>query len=299
MTQITPPVGIGTDGPDGVIGDLPNDPGNGTGTYTVVSIVGNPLYVSLTPDGFYDLVFYESEFNGIIELDNIIIGISNDSNGATYYEIFNWGNNIPDTNTNVDTAILSSDPLCVTNPPECDNRDIQLSELYTDPGTGISTGILIDVDQSIGAPPGDVSYSYIIIISPNTGLGDVTQIDAIVVTEIAIPTPPPTPEAEPEMLAQSVVEEPAPVEVDPTPSIIEEIITELVSTIESLVTSSDTEPTPSPEEIITELAPEETSPTSNPEEIITELAPEEETSPTPNPEEIITELAPAEATPTP
>ena len=254
LTLVTPPVEIGTDLPDDVIGNLTN------GTYTVVDISGNPVVVLLTPDAFYDMVLYEYDLNGtgIVHLDNIIIGISNDSNGASFYEVFNWGNNIPDTNTNVDTANLPPDnsvDCTANNPPECDNRQIPITELYNYPGTGI----LIDVDTSIGAPPaGD--YLYIVIISPNTGMGDASQIDAIVVTEIAIPTPPATPE-DTGSLPQAAVEEPAPLEIDPTPS-LEEIITEIVATIESLLPASEeTSPTPSPEEIITEQAPVEATPT--------------------------------------
>ncbi|HNH25824.1 MAG TPA: hypothetical protein PLR93_02330 [Anaerolineales bacterium] len=251
-------MGIETDGPDGVVGDLPNNPGGGTGTYTVVSISGNPVYVSLTPDGNYDLAFYEylTNFGGTphVELDNIIIGISNDSNGATYYEVFNWGNNIADTNTTANTNTLPDQGPCASN-VECDNRVIPLGSLYTDPATGITTGILIDVDTALSAAPGDVYYNYIVIISPNLGTGDVTQVDAIVVTEIPIPTPPPGPVAD--LPAQPTVNEVTVPDTNPTPS-LEAIITELVTAIEDLVTSTEeTVPTPSPEEINTDQVPTE------------------------------------------
>lgn len=182
FTQISPtPPGIDLDAPDGTPASLPN------GGYIVINIGGNPIVVSLTPDSFYDLVFYESAFNPtLIQLDQIIIGISND-NGLTYYEVFNWGNGIPDTNTNVDTNILTPDPSCILE-PECDNREIPQADLHPTPGTGI----LIDVDNAPGAPPPG-TYDYLVIISPNTGSGDDSQIDAVVVTEVPLPTPTPTP----------------------------------------------------------------------------------------------------------
>lgn len=279
LTPYTPIVAVGTDGPDGIISDLPSNPGNGTGTYTVVSITGNPVFVSLTPDGNYDLAFYEylTNFGGPphVELDNIIIGISNDANGATYYEVFNWGNNFADTNTTANTNTLTADPACVANAPECDNRVIPLGDLYTDPATGITTGILIDVDTALSAPPGDVYYNYIIIISPGAGVGDMTQIDAIVVTEIT-PNPPPPATPVVEQIVQQVTTEESPVDVVPTPS-LEEIVTEIISTIEAtienLVTSTD-EPaaTSTPEETVTDQAP-----TDPPTVDSTEAAPAEET----------------------
>jgi len=150
----------------------------------------------MTPDNNYDLVFYENqEAAGFIRLDRIIIGISKFADGQIYYEVFNWGNGIPDTNTNVDTNILPPDNSttnCDTD-PECDNRIIPTSELYDpDDGPAPPTGILIDVDTAPSSPPPG-NYNYIVIISPvDTGPEkDPSQIDAIVVTEVEIPTPTP------------------------------------------------------------------------------------------------------------
>lgn len=195
-TYITPaPTEINTDVPDGNIpsniAELPN------GSFTVLDISGNPLNVGMTPDNNYDLVFYENqEAAGFIRLDRIIIGISKFADGQIYYEVFNWGNGIPDTNTNVDTNILPPDNSttnCDTD-PECDNRIIPTSELYDpdDDGPAPPTGILIDVDTAPSSPPPG-NYNYIVIISPvDTGPEkDPSQIDAIVVTEVEIPTPTP------------------------------------------------------------------------------------------------------------
>ncbi len=105
----------------------------GRGTYTVIYIGGHPIIVESTPDANYDLVFYEALMplgtGTSILLDQISIGISNDANGSSYYEVFNWGDNDPvdtNANTNVDTTTLPPDPAC-TDPsaPECDNREIQ------------------------------------------------------------------------------------------------------------------------------------------------------------------------------
>jgi hypothetical protein len=151
-----------------------------TGAYTVIDISGSPIVVSTSPDG-YDLIFYESlAANGIsVNLDQIIIGISNSPTGSSYYEVFNWGNNIPDTNTNVNTNTLPPDTTC-TGPsaPECDNTVIPTTSLYTDPATGINTGILINVDTAPSAPP-EGTYNYLVIISPPSG--DSAQVDAVVI----------------------------------------------------------------------------------------------------------------------
>jgi len=126
----------------------------------------------------YDFVYYESEYNngGTVLLDNVIVGISKFANASIYYEVFNWENNVRDRNTNVDTDILPPDPspLCLT--PECDNREIPMSYLYA------GTGILIDVDNALSAPPVG-NYQYIVIISP-PGSADGAQVDSIEVTEV-------------------------------------------------------------------------------------------------------------------
>jgi hypothetical protein len=93
-----------------------------------------------------------------------------------------------DTNTNVDINTLPPED---TNCPadECDNRAISTGNLYQDPDTGVSTGILIDVDNAPSSPPAG-TYDYIVIISPSNDSDGEAQIDAIVVTEVPIsPTP--------------------------------------------------------------------------------------------------------------
>lgn len=138
------------------------------------------MVVSSTPDGKYDLVFYEYSFGSPsrVELDHIIIGISQNPDGS-YYEVFNWGDNNRDQNTNVDYANLPPDPLCPSD-PECDNRDIPTTSLY---GSPIQSGILIDVDYNTAGKPPEGSYRYVVIICPLLG-SDPAQIDSIVVEEV-------------------------------------------------------------------------------------------------------------------
>ncbi|MBE0682373.1 MAG: hypothetical protein IH589_10700 [Anaerolineales bacterium] len=178
-TLVTPApadLGVGTP-PDDNIGNITD------GQYVVI---GLSIVVGPTPDNNYDLVLYEYNNGGSIYLDWIIVGISNSPTGSEYYEVFNWGNNIPDANTNVDTNELVADPNCPSG-EECDDREIPESDLYPNPGAGI----LIDVDTATSAPPAG-TYDYIVVISPNGGPanGD-AQVDSIEVTEVPIPTPPP------------------------------------------------------------------------------------------------------------
>ncbi|MBL8062418.1 MAG: hypothetical protein JNK32_05325 [Anaerolineales bacterium] len=174
-TLVTPApadLGVGTP-PDGNIGNITN------GQYVVI---GLSIVVGPTPDNNYDLVLYEYDNGGQIALDWIIIGISIYSDGREYYEVFNWGNGTPDTNSNVGDVAGA----------ETDNQSVPLTELHDpdDAGPAPQTGILIDVDNATSAPPAG-TYDYIVVISPLGGSGDPAQVDSIEVTEVPIPTPPP------------------------------------------------------------------------------------------------------------
>jgi hypothetical protein len=192
-TSITStPVGIPVSAPT----DIVNVPPNGTpspivpGTYVILDIGSSPIVVSNTSDGNYDLILYEATYTQasgdvVVLMDQISILISQD--GIDYYEIFNWGDNAADTNTNVNFNDLPAD--CVQ---ECDNREIPItpipatgSILYTDPVTGINTGILIDVDTAPDNPPEGI-YKYMIIVSPLSGDLDAAQVDSIVVAEVPL-----------------------------------------------------------------------------------------------------------------
>ncbi|HEY3475527.1 MAG TPA: hypothetical protein VGK56_13015 [Anaerolineales bacterium] len=135
---------------------------------------GNPYYLSaggtltlgidLTANGdaSYDLVSYEFPAGSGIWLDWVTIEISD---GSNWYTIFHWGDNIADTNTNMDFNILSNPQT----PPEPDQRDIPSAELYN------STGVAIDIDSIV--PPG--TYSYIRFTAPGGDVDGQTEIDAI------------------------------------------------------------------------------------------------------------------------
>ncbi|NJN80218.1 MAG: hypothetical protein HC797_06985 [Anaerolineales bacterium] len=168
---------VNTDAPDNNPADLVN------GSFIVLDVSANPVVVSLTPDNYYDLIFYEYNNGGIVYMDHIIVGVSQNSDGSLYYEVFNWGDNIPDTNTNSDINNLPPFPSC-TPAEECDNFEVSENDLYPYPGAGV----LIDVDNAPSQPPSG-TYNYVVIISPISGDGDDSQIDAIVVTEVPIPTP--------------------------------------------------------------------------------------------------------------
>jgi len=180
LTQLPPPVEISTGTPDGTIGQI------APGSYVVINVSGNPVVVKDPSETNYDLVYYEGlDASGSnIQLDNVSVGISNASDGSTYYEVFNWGDNKRDTNTNVDTNNLPADATCVNSPPECDNRVIPTTDLYpSPPAPAPNTGILIDVDNAPSAPPAG-TYNYVVIISPTTGALDPAQVDSIQVTEV-------------------------------------------------------------------------------------------------------------------
>jgi len=143
--------------------------------------VGNEIEVKGNLEtNYYDFVYYESEYinSGNVHLDYVIVGISLYADAHEFYEVFNWGNNIPDTNTNV--GVIAS-----TVGAEIDNQIISLTDLYGIPP--LQTGILVDVDNASSAPPVG-SYQYIVIISPFGGDNDVAQVDSIEITEV--PRPP-------------------------------------------------------------------------------------------------------------
>jgi hypothetical protein len=144
------PGSIGTT-PDAIVYNLPSG-----GTLT--------LGVNLVVNGHagWDLAYYERPAGSGIFLDWVIIEISD---GSNWYTIFNWGNNVADTNTNMDFNILSNPQT----PEEPDQRDIPTAELYN------STGIAIDLDSII--PPG--TYSYIRFIAPPGDVDNHMEIDAI------------------------------------------------------------------------------------------------------------------------
>ena len=148
-TDPTPPE-IGT-APDGVIYNLPAG-----ATLT--------LGINLVVNGHasWDLVYYERPAGSGVFLDWVVVEISD---GNNWYTVFDWGNNIADTNTNMDFNILSNPQV----PEEPDQRDILAAELYN------STGIAINLDGVV--PRG--TYSYIRFTAPPGDVDHKMEIDAI------------------------------------------------------------------------------------------------------------------------
>ena len=150
-TDTTPPE-IGTT-PDGVVYLLPSGGSLTLGT----NLVANG-------DGNFDLVYYERQSpagNGIF-LDWVIVEIGD---GTNWYTVFYWGDNIADTNSNMDFNRLPNPQI----PEETDQRDIPTASLYN------GTGIAIDVDALV--PPG--TYSYIRFTAPSGDADNQMEIDAV------------------------------------------------------------------------------------------------------------------------
>jgi hypothetical protein len=102
-----------------------------------------------------DLVFYEWANGDGIFMDTIALHVSQD--GHTWFPVFNWGDNIADTNSNLNI----DGPLGGT---EYDDREIDASYLYPDGELG-DAGITIDLDMVVA--PG--TYNYLKIYCPSGG----------------------------------------------------------------------------------------------------------------------------------
>ena len=160
-TDVSPgsPTAVATDPTPPEIGNVPD--GN---TYNLPSGGTLTLGLNITVNGHpgWDLVDYELPAGSGILLDWVVIEIGD---GTNWYTVFNWGDNIADTNTNVDFNILSNPQT----PEEPDQRNIPSAELYN------STGVAIDLDSVV--PPGN--YSYIRFYAPPGDVDGQTEIDAI------------------------------------------------------------------------------------------------------------------------
>jgi hypothetical protein len=154
--------------PDANIGGVAN------GFYFIINLGLTPIIVNGPSDTNYDFVYYEFANPVNISMDSVIISISSD--GTTYYQVFNWGNGIPDDNSNVG-------PIASSTGTENDNQTIQATDLHGSPPN--QTGILVDVDNAPSNPPPG-SYSYLAIQAPaappNDG-SDGADIDSIEVAE--------------------------------------------------------------------------------------------------------------------
>ena len=142
---INPPGNIGPS-PDSSSTNIPS------GSYLTLQF-GTPLVVGGHPS--YDLVYYPDPAAPTLQMDLVILQISD---GSNWYTIFNWGDGSADGNTDISYGICSTEPdnCVITIPP-------------THP-----PGVSIQVDGVV--PPG--TYSYIRIISPPDS-GDGVDVDAI------------------------------------------------------------------------------------------------------------------------
>jgi uncharacterized repeat protein (TIGR01451 family) len=184
--------------PDGTFYNPPNGA-------TLVYNMGIPLYAMTTPDGNPDLVYFERNADlYTVQMDSVIVELG-DFFLDVWYMIFNWGNGVADTNSN----------LNINNPAvggfESDNQVITKTTvpLYGTPS--LNTGITIDID---GYAPAGTPYQWLRISVPTGGAGDGADIDSILV----LPTKTPTPPMAPSILVAPLMDTPVPTEKTmPTP----------------------------------------------------------------------------------
>ena len=130
-----------------------------------------PLMVGSHPG--WDIVMYELANGSGIAMDLITLQIGD---GSNWYTVFNWGDNVPDRNTNLDIGVLGGierDNRAFDTIPESDI-------LYPfNSGTDASpaTGIVIDLDGVV--PNG--TYLYFRVLSPGGDMDGGCEIDAIAV----------------------------------------------------------------------------------------------------------------------
>lgn len=128
-----------------------------------------------------------------VGLDPMKVGVSQQANGNPSYQVFNWGDGIPDSNSNVDTTKLG--PPAVPSPispvPQTENTDqkIPTAALYQDPSAPSSpqTGILINANDPPAGPPPPGNYQYVVITSPGSST-DGADVSAVEVVNVS-PTP--------------------------------------------------------------------------------------------------------------
>jgi uncharacterized repeat protein (TIGR01451 family) len=141
--------------------------GAANGIFCVVRLPGLVIDLGSKPivtGAGYDLVYYEIPLDSnpsVIHLDEVIVEVATSASGP-WLEVFNWGDGIPDTNTNLSGTQYGAneqDNLAIpsTNPPLWGN-------------TPFITGIAIDVDGRVA--PG--VYRWVRIRTPNS-----SSIDAV------------------------------------------------------------------------------------------------------------------------
>lgn len=145
------------------IGTLPDGAG---GVYVLPEGGGYlTLGIVINVPGNY-LIFYERPTASGIDMDQIIIEISQTGHIGDWYQILYWGDNASDPNVDP-----NMDSLGFTF--EDDNHPIPAANLYS--ANGYATGLRIELDGYV--PPG--VYHYIRFRAPSGGDGDGADIDAI------------------------------------------------------------------------------------------------------------------------
>jgi len=175
-TSASVPGNINTGAPDGSLGAIAD------GNYIVINLSLTPIIVNGPSDTNYDFIYFEEPSGNGIQMDKVILSIS--SNGSTYYVVFNWGDGIPDTNSNVGDVTSSTG---TENDNQPIDNPVDTGELY---GTSpLDTGILIDVDNAPSHPPVG-SYQYLAIQAPAAPAStDGIGMDSVQVTEVPSPWP--------------------------------------------------------------------------------------------------------------
>lgn len=160
-TETPAPKEINLDGPDTIFASIPN------GSQIIIDLeaeTGSPLDTS-SPDGNYDLVFYERiEYGSQITFDHVILQLGTGPTGSctssSWHTVLYWGDSDPANNGHIGNMFGGV---------ELDNQAIFTSDLYN------NTGIAIDAD-ALGL---SAVYPCLKIISPISGDGDASEVDAI------------------------------------------------------------------------------------------------------------------------
>jgi hypothetical protein len=140
--------------PNGTVAEIP------CGGYIEVDL-GSQRITSHPGPGNYDFVYYELPGCAGICLDWVQIDVC-ESQPCTWITVFNWGDGIPDGNSNIASYATGG---------EDDNESISAVDLLN------NAGIAIDVDP-FGVPAG--GYGYMRIWSPiNWPNNDGAQVDSI------------------------------------------------------------------------------------------------------------------------
>lgn len=114
----------------------------------------------------FDLVYYEFvNPPNHISLDWVIIEIGT-TNSGPWIQVFYWGDDVLDGNTNIGQAGFGGPG----NEP--DNEQIHFSFLYNGPG------VAIDVD-AVSPPPPVGTYQWVRISTPLGGDNDAAEVDSL------------------------------------------------------------------------------------------------------------------------